>query len=237
MPPEGVHRGQLLLPSVFLDELLYRRYPVLRMQKELARATFSDIPVFRAAQLTKGLCHLGAPGPGWNPGRGLRRANFGALSLAAEIILEAQRHGEPAAWVAAADSVFFPPDLSRRGVDLSALAVIRAGGQTESLTAAEWLAGSGAVGLVVVDCDGQWNVSDASLGRIQKLAERSKCAVVFLTRKRCSDPSLGSRISLRGCVSRSDAGPFQVDLHAAKDKRSHPGSRQRRHYHGPPGMH
>lgn len=209
------------------------------MQQESARTSFSDIPVFRAAHLKP------AGGTGsWDfdtlvgvLSEVSEEAHCGALSFTAEIVLEAQRRGQPAAWVAAADSVFFPPDLSRRGVDLSALAVVRAGGQADSLTAAEWLAGSGAIGLVVVDCDGQWNVSDASLGRIQKLAERSQCAVVFLTRKGCADPSLGSRISLRGCVSRSRAEPFLVDIHAAKDKRSHAVSRQRRHYHGPPGMH
>jgi hypothetical protein len=209
------------------------------MQDSPAPAAFPDIPVFRAADLKN------APGGGsWGfpslvgiLAEVSEEADFGALSFSVEIILEAQRLGEPVAWVAAVDSVFFPPDFSRRGVDLSALAVIRAGGQTESLTAAEWLARSGAIGLVVVDSDGQWNVSDASLGRIQKLAERSHCAVVFLTRKRCSDPSLGSRISLRGCVSRSGVQPFQVDIRAAKDKRSLPGSCQRRHYHGPPGMH
>lgn len=128
----------------------------------------------------------------------------------------------------------FFPDLQEREVDLSAVAVIRVGGETDSLTAAEWLVRSGAIGLVIVDCEGQWNISDGALGRIQKLAERSLCAVVFLTRKRRHDPSLGSRISVRGCVTRS--GPFDIDIHTVKDKRSNSGSRQSRHYHGPSGM-
>ena len=160
----------------------------------------------------------------------------GAVSFAAELILQAQQSREPVAWVAAADSVFFPPDLARRGIDLGALAVIRAGGQAGSLTAAEWLVRSGAVALVIVDCSGTWSVSDSALGRIQKLAERSQCAVLFLTRKGPDAPSLGSRISVRGCVARSADASFQVIIHTARDKRAAAGSRLHRRYHAPPGL-
>jgi hypothetical protein len=200
--------------------------------------SISEIPVFPAARLK-----AASGGGSWRFGSlvGIlaeisEAFPCGAVSFAAEIILEAQRENEPVAWVAAGGSVFFPPDLARRGIDLSALAVIRARGRTESLTAAEWLVRSGAIGLVIVDCDGPWSVSDASLGRIQKLAERARSAVVFLTRKGRHEPSLGSRISLRGCVSRRGVRPFRVDIHAERDKRSNGGSSQLRHYHGPPGM-
>jgi hypothetical protein len=206
--------------------------------QSLAGKSFADIPVFRAADLkaTTG-------GGSW------RFANLvgvlaeiseaqpaGAVSYVAEIIADAQSQNEPVAWVAGTDSIFFPPDLLRRGVDLSAVAVIRAGGETESLTAAEWLVRSGSIGLVIVDCDGHWSVNDGSLGRIQKLAERSLCAVVFLTRKGGRDPSLGSRISLRGCITRSGNTPFAVYIHTIKDKRSNSSSRQSRQYNGPSGM-
>ena len=160
----------------------------------------------------------------------------GSLSFVAEIIVEAQSRNEPVAWVAGTDSIFFPPDLLNRGVDLSAVAIIRVPGETDSLTAAEWLLRSGAMGLVIVDSDKSWNVSDASLGRILKLAERSQCAVVFLTRKGRHEPSLGSRISLRGCITRSGAEPLCIDIHIVKDKRSNSSFRQSRHYHGPTGM-
>ncbi|MFI5368918.1 MAG: hypothetical protein ACHQ1F_07875, partial [Spirochaetia bacterium] len=63
------------------------------------------------------------------------------------------------------------------------------------------------------------------------------CAVLFLTRKRGQDPSLGSRISLRGSITRSGTGPFVTDIRTTKDKRSNSGSRQSRWYHGPSGMH
>lgn len=161
----------------------------------------------------------------------------GAVSMAAEIIAQAQVRGEPVAWIAGKESIFFPPDLLNRSVDLRAVSVIRAGGETESLTAAEWLVRSGAFGLVVVDLDGEGNVSDASLGRILKVAERTQCAILFLTRKRPRDPSLGSRISLRGCVTRSGVDPILVRLETVKDKRSISSSRHSRQYHGPSGMH
>lgn len=201
--------------------------------------SLADIPVFRATDLKK------APGGGsWRFDNlvGIlaeisEQTPSGAVSFAVEIIAEAQSRNEPVAWVAGAGSIFFPPDLQQCGIDLSAVAVIRAGGETNSLTAAEWLLRSKAFGLVIVDLEGPGTTTDASLGRIQKLAERGQAAVVFLTRKLRQDPSLGSRISLRGCVCRSGAGPLHVDIHTVKDKRSNSSSRQSRQYHGPSGMH
>jgi recombination protein RecA len=200
--------------------------------------SLGDIPVFRAANLK-----TVAGGGSWRfenlvgvLAEVSEEAPSGAVSFIVEIIAEAQRQNEPVAWVAGTDSIFFPPDFVQRGVDLSAVSVVRVGGETDSLTAAEWLVRSGAVGLVIVDSGEHWNVSDASLGRILKLAEHNQSAVVFLTRKRRHDTSLGSRISLRGCITRSGAAPFLIDIHTVKDKRSNSSSRQRRHYHGPSGM-
>jgi hypothetical protein len=161
----------------------------------------------------------------------------GALSFAAEIIGDAQAHGETVAWVAGTDSVFYPPDFSERGIDLSAVTVIRAGGEAGALTAAEWILRSAGIGLVIVDAGAGWKVSDSALGRLQKLSENGRAALVFLTRKRSHDPALGSRISLRGCVTGSGTSPLQVVIHAVRDKRSNSSSRETRQYEGPPGMH
>ncbi len=161
----------------------------------------------------------------------------GAVSFVAEIILEAQTRNEPVAWVAGTESIFFPPDLVQRGIDLSAVAVVRVSGETDSLTSAEWLVRSAAMGLVIVDLGANRSLEDASLGRLLKLAERNLCAVLFLTRKRSNEPSLSSRISLRGCIARSGTGPFVVEIHTVKDKRSSLSALQRRQYHGPSGMH
>jgi recombination protein RecA len=216
------------------------RYPVLVMPaRSLAPHLIAEIPVFRATELRA------SPGGGsWrleNLAGILAEVSeetaCGAVSFVAEVILEAQGRNEPVAWVAGVSSIWYPPDLADRGVDLSSLAVIRAGGEDESLTAAEWLVRSGALGLVIVDADGDWKASDASLGRILKLAERSRCAVVFLARKSAHEPSLGSHISLRGCVSRNGSEPFHIAITTIKDKRSSSSSRQSRQYHGPSGMH
>ncbi len=198
----------------------------------------ADIPVFRAKELKA------APSCGsWDFDRlaGIlseisEETSAGAASFAAEIILDAQQRGEPVAWVAGTDSVFFPPDMADRGVDVPAVAVVRAGGASESLVAAEWLARSGAIGLVVVDTGGHGKVDDAALGRILKHAERGRCAVVFLTRKAPREPSLGSRISLRGCITRSPGTPLCMEILTVKDKRSNSVSRLSRRYRGHPGM-
>jgi recombination protein RecA len=207
-------------------------------QQSVTSHALADLQVVRAATLKK------APGGGsWQFANlvGIlaeisEEMPSGAVSFAAGIISEAQGKGEPAAWVAVTQSIFFPPDFSQRGIDLSALAVIRAGGETDSLAATEWLVRSGAMGLVVVDTNGSWSVSDGSLGRIQKLAERNQCAVLFLSRKRLADPSLGSRISVRGCITRTGSGRFGIAIHTIKDKRANASSRLSRQYHGPTGL-
>jgi recombination protein RecA len=207
--------------------------------RSLAPQLIAEIPVFRATKLRPV-----AGGGSWQFENlvGIlseisEETACGAVSFVADIILEAQCRNEPVAWVAGARSTWFPPDLADRGVDLSAVTVIRAGGEEGSLTAAEWLVRSGAWGLVIVDADGEWKASDASLGRILKLAGRSQCAAVFLTRKRPHEPSLGSRISLRGCVTRIGPEPFHIAITTIKDKRSNASSRISRQYHGPSGMH
>jgi hypothetical protein len=199
----------------------------------------ADIPVFRAATLK-----TAAVGGPWQfdslvgiLAEVSEEVPSGAVSFAAEIIAEAQRQNEPVAWVTGTESIFFPPDLRGRGIDISAVAVIRVKGETDSLMAAEWLVRSGAIGLVVVDLAAQGSITDDSLGRLLRLSERNSCAVIFLTRKRGRDPSLGSRISLRGCITRSGSGPFVIDIRTTRDKRSNSSSRQSRRYHGPSGMH
>ena|ERR1700690_836936 len=219
------------------------RYPIGMVQaKTVTPPSFVNIPVFRASSMST----VRGDGP-WRIENLVgvlaeisEEIPCGAVSFAAEIIAEAQGGKEPVAWVSAAGSIFFPPDLAGRGIDLSAIAVVRAGGETEALTAAEWLVGSAAMGLVLVDLGDTATTSDASLGRLQKLGERNQCAVVFLTRKRRHDVSLGSRISVHGFVARSGSatedGRLAVEICTLKDKRSNPGSRMHRQYNGPPGM-
>ena len=203
------------------------------------RPSLSDLPVIRASDLPVGK----SPG-GWHFADLVgslselsEETPCGALSVTADIVAEAQGEREPVAWVAGAGSFFHPVDFQRRGIDVSAIAVIRAGDSLDSLRCAEHLARSGALGLIVVDAEGEWKVSDSALGRVQKLAERSRCAVLFLTRKRAADPSLGTRIARRGFITRTVGASLHVDLHTVRDVRFHSIACQRRSYDGPAGLH
>src|SRR5260221_9920317 len=46
------------------------------------------------------------------------------LTLAFRLVLDAQRRGEPAAWIGRKDAPFYPPDAADAGVDLAALALV-----------------------------------------------------------------------------------------------------------------
>ena len=73
------------------------------------------------------------------------------LSLAFALVADAQRAGEPVAWIQGTDSTFFPPDAARNGVDLSALVVVRLAEVSARTRAAVRLLRSGAFGLVAMD--------------------------------------------------------------------------------------
>src|SRR5579859_5985988 len=74
-----------------------------------------------------------------------------AVTFAFYLIAEAQRGGEPAAWIGTPLSCFFPPDAAGGGVDLEALVVVRAPDAAQVARAADQLARSGAFGVLVLD--------------------------------------------------------------------------------------
>jgi hypothetical protein len=158
---------------------------------------------------------------------------FGALSALCGLMAQVQTRSEPIAWVATGGSVFFPPDLAFRGLDLAGFSVVSVPDGRSGLLAADWLVRSGAFGLVVVDWSGG-DVDEGVLGRLAKLAEEQGTAVVFLTRKKPEDASLGTQVSLRGVVSLSPAG--ETGWQVKRDKHSGPVSEQRVVYHGPFGL-
>src|SRR3954466_5327853 len=53
------------------------------------------------------------------------RGATATLTIAIELVLEAQLAAEPAAWVTLSNATFFPPDVADSGVDLAALVVVR----------------------------------------------------------------------------------------------------------------
>jgi len=161
-----------------------------------------------------------------------------ALTLAFGLVLDAQRRREPAAWVTGSESTFFPPDAAEGGVDLAALVVVRVGELRQALRAADHLARSGAFGLVVLDFGAGARVPLPALTRLGGLAARHQALVLFLTRKRGEEPSLGSLVSLRGEAARQDRGDgrYGCRVQALKDKRRGPGWEWEELCRGPDGL-
>jgi hypothetical protein len=157
----------------------------------------------------------------------------GALSAVCPLMAQVQARGEQIAWIEPGASVFFPPDLTFRGLDARAVSVVWVPDRDAGLQAADWLLRSQAFGLVIVDWASH-PVDDAVLGRLGRLAGGSQAVLLFLTRKAASAPSLGSLVSLRVAVS--SLGPGETELLVLKDKRPGPPLRQRISFHGPFGM-
>jgi recombination protein RecA len=177
--------------------------------------------------------------------------NSACLSMALGVVLDAQRSGEPAAWVTRTDSCFYPPDAAASGLDLEALAVIRVPGNREIVRAADRLSRSGAFGIVVLDLGAGSDpatalgrgrparVSMAMQSRLRGLAQRHDMVVLCLTRKPERQASIGSLISLRGEPLRERDGEdhFLCTLHALKDKQRGPGWSVTESFRGPEGLH
>lgn len=173
-----------------------------------------------------------------------------ALTMTVRLALDAQQQGEQVAWVAAAGSLPFPPDLLENGLDLNALVIVRAPDVRAGAWAADVLIRSGAFGLVVVDAEGgDPRLPTPLLARLASLAQRHHTALVFLTSshrsaahalwsdgqsrpprsQRTPVPSdgtspLGSLISLRVRARRQRvaADRFRCWLEVLKDKRRGP---------------
>ena len=153
----------------------------------------------------------------------------GSLSALASVLRTAQKSGLLTGWVEAGPTIFYPPDLSFQGVDTSAIVVAMLRPE-DALLAADWLCRSGAFGVVLVD-NPPTLVSEATLGRLAKLAVSHEVAMVFLTRKAPETPSLGSLISLRIAVDRQPDDRVVATI--VRDRRFHSQNRQRWDFYGP----
>lgn len=175
------------------------------------------------------------------------------LTAAFGLVLEAQRLGEPTAWITLPQSTFFPPDAADGGVDLNALPVVRAPDPSAAARAAAQLIRSGAFGLVVLDlgfhleetCNQKIPVPLQS--RLAGLSKKHATALIVLTEKPTRETSLGSLISLRAEAQRMaltrhqetkrrDTPSFEVRIRVLKDKRRGPGYLHREICHGPAGL-
>lgn len=81
------------------------------------------------------------------------RGASATLTAAVALVHEAQRAGEPVAWILRGSGTFYPPDVADNGVDLAALVVIRTTSALSAARSAEQLLRSGAFGLIVIDLE------------------------------------------------------------------------------------
>lgn len=160
------------------------------------------------------------------------------LALAFRLVLEAQRAGEPTAWVGRRDFPFFPPDVAEAGVDLSAFPVVWAPDTRAATGAADFLVRSGGFGLVVVDLGVDPHLPLAAVGRLAALARRHGAALVLITEKDPKRPSLGSLVSLRAHAGRlvRERGRYRFETHILKDKGGRPAGRFEEVCLGPDGL-
>jgi recombination protein RecA len=146
------------------------------------------------------------------------------LTSALSLVVDAQRRGEWAAWVAAGEGTFFPPDAAAAGADLDALPVVRVAGAPAGLRAADLLARSGAFGLVVLDLGADPRVPPAAVARLAGLARRHAAVVLCLAERPATAPSLGPLVAVRAEARRErvPGGGFRVLLHTTRDRRRGP---------------
>jgi recombination protein RecA len=160
-----------------------------------------------------------------------------ALTIAFTLVREAQERGEPVAWVTLAESVFYPPDAARGGIDLAALVVVCLS-RTESIArAGEKLLRSGGFGVVVLDLGGT-DISMPLQTRLTGLAHRYHTALLCLTEKEGGMFSLGSLVSLHAHAERKrvEGNRFACALRVLKDKRRGPTWSYEELYTGPAGL-
>jgi recombination protein RecA len=160
-----------------------------------------------------------------------------SLTLTLSLVRETQEKGEPAGWVTAAESAFYPPDAARGGIDLAALVVIRVRARQNIARAGEKLLRSGAFGLIVLDLGGA-DIPMPLQSRLTGLAQHHHTGLVCVTEKAPQAFSLGSLVSLRAHAekNRSFENRFACALRVLKDKRRGPTWKHEKLYLGPAGL-
>ncbi len=161
-----------------------------------------------------------------------------SLTIVFRLVREAQLGAEPVVWVGRRESVFYPPDVAEVGVDLGALTVVWASETRRAVRAADHLLRSGGFGMVVLDLGIQDHLPPASQMRLAGLAKKHDAALLCITEKESRRPSLGSLVSLRAEVVRTDrrADRFRCEVRVLKDKRRGPGWTHVEVGHGPDGL-
>jgi recombination protein RecA len=160
------------------------------------------------------------------------------LTVACGLVLEAQQRAEPVAWVTLAHSTFFPPDAAESGVDLDALIIVRVPNAQAAARAADRLLRSNAFGLLILDLGTDAGIPAPLLSRLSGLAMRHQSAVILVTEKDETVPSLGSLVSVRVEARRQRIGRdrFRYRLVVHKDKHAGPAWSHAEDCRGPAGL-
>lgn len=183
------------------------------------------------------------------------------LTVAFGLVLEAQKKGEPVAWVTLDGSTFFPPDAAESGIDLARLVVVRVEDARAAARATVELTRSGGFDLVVLDLGPEAlqrdplppkkppapeprrryrkvasAVSVPIVTKLVGLAQKTKTAVVILTDKTSEASSLSSLVSLRAETKRNPDALAEIEIAVLKDKRRGPGRRYREVFREPAGL-
>jgi recombination protein RecA len=138
-------------------------------------------------------------------------------TTALAVVAQAQREGEPAAWIQAEGGGLFPPDVAESGVDLDALVVVHVpttAGAAGLARAAELLLRSNGFGVVVVDLRGGVPPGDAWSGRLAGLARQHALRLVVLTSEAARRSGVGPLVGVRVRVARRRRGPGSWALEA-----------------------
>ena len=103
----------------------------------------------------------------------------GRVSAAVQLIAQAQQHKEPCAWIVEKGFEPFAPDLQASGVALDSLMLIRLKEHPQLARAADLLARTGGVGLVIIDSRSL--PSKGALKRLANHAQRHHMSAVILS--------------------------------------------------------
>jgi len=105
----------------------------------------------------------------------------GSTSAAAHLVATAQQQHEPCAWVTRKGFEPYIPDLESAGIALNALIALRLSAHQQIARAADLIARSGGVGMMIIDAPKE--PSTGLLKRLSKHAAQHHMAVVIIAEK------------------------------------------------------
>ncbi len=139
-------------------------------------------------------------------------SSSGKATLAFGVCLRALESGKAAAWIDVGGG-FWPVAAAEAGLPLEKLLVVKLQGSVAALRAAHILLSSaGAVAALVVDLPPGAPVRERELVALQRLAERSSAALLFLTARPRTAPSLGAAVALRLHVERRPGARLHIEV-------------------------